>query len=369
MKLKKLAAMMTAVVTGSAFLMGCGGGAKTTSAAPAATEAAKEADSSAAAEEKTEAAAAADDVAPMELMAGCTYSTTSTSYQYCLEFADELEKISGGKLTVVWNPASTLGNTTQHYAMMKEGTLDMFSTAFDTASTLQGAQDFNALVVPFIFESMDHYQKFLDSDLLKDMLKPVEEQNNLHYAGAICLNWPRGLSTSNKPVKTPDDIKGLKLRVPEAISSLTVWKAWGANPVSISTSELYASLENGIADGQDNNLISLWNNSYYEVQKYYMELDYIQQANILWLSGNTWEKLNDTQRGWIEEAAKKAYEVNSASVEESYKESKENLINAGIEFVEFDKEAFLKSAEEIGRTFEGDLFREGLYDEIKALNK
>ena len=359
---KKSVAMMALAAVMAASLTACSGGntQKETTAAPAA-ETEKTADNAAESTENTDS-----DIEPMELMAGCTYNTTSASYRYCEEFAEELKNISGGKMTINWNPASTLGNTTQHYAMLKEGTLDMFSTAFDTASTLQNAQDFNALVIPYIFDDQAHYEKFMESDLFQKMLDDVEEPNNVKFIGNICTNWPRQLSTSKKPIVTPDDLKGLKIRTPESTSVTAVWEAWGANPVSISASELYAALENGMADGQDNNVVSLYNNSYYEVQKYLMELDYIQQANVLWMSGTTWAKLNDTQKEWLEEAVKAAHEVNTKSAVEEHDECVQKVQEGGTELVEFDKDAFRAKAEEVARQLEGELFREGLYDEIRA---
>ena len=173
---KKSVAMMALVTVMAASLTACSGGnkQKETTAAPAAETTADNA------AESTENADS--DIEPIELMAGCTYNTTSASYRYCEEFAEELKNISGGKMTINWNPASTLGNTTQHYAMLKEGTLDMFSTAFDTASTLQNAQDFNALVVPYIFDDQAHYEKFMESDLFQKMLDDVEEPNNVKLA-------------------------------------------------------------------------------------------------------------------------------------------------------------------------------------------
>ncbi len=357
MKQRVLAAFMAAVLALS--LTGCGGASQGIQKSGEPTE--------------TDAGAAVspgagnEDSRPLELMAGCTYNTTSASYQYCMEFADQLSKISGGKMTINWNPASTLGNTTQHFAMMKEGTLDMFSTAFDTASTLQNAEDFNVLVVPYIFDDQAHLERFIGSGLFQTMVSEVESANRLKFVGNICTNWPRALSTSKKPVVKPEDLNGLKIRTPESPSVVRVWEAWGANPVSISASELYAALENGMADGQDNNVVSMYNNSYYEVQDYLMELNYIQQANVIWMSGATWEKLSDTQRQWIQEAVAAAHEINTKSAVEEHDTALAKVQEAGLELVEFDEEAFRSKAEAVARQLEGDLYREGIYDEIRGL--
>lgn len=355
--MKKKNVIAVSMVALMAFgLTGCRG---SSSSSPSTT--------AASAETANEAASAGENIEPIELLGGCTYNTTSSSYRYCEEFASQLAEISGGMMTINWNPASTLGNTTQHYAMLKEGTLDLFSTAFDTASTLQNAEDFNALVIPYIFHDQTHYEKFMASDVFRSMLEKVEEPNNIRFMGNICTNWPRQLSTTNKAIVEPEDLKGLKIRTPESTSIVEVWQAWGANPIQVSTSELYAALENGMADGQDNNVVSLYNNSYYEVQNYLMELDYIQQANVIWMSGNTYAKLNDTQKEWWEQAVAAAWKINTDSAYEEHDICLQAVKDAGIEVVDFDKEAFKARAEEVAHQLEGSLFREGLYDEIRAL--
>lgn len=305
----------------------------------------------------------------LTLKGGCTYNTTSASYAYVNHFTEVLEEVSGGKMTMEWNAGSTLGNTAQHYAQLKNGTLDMFSTGFDTATTLENGEDFAICVVPYVFNDSEHMEKFLQSDLLKEMLAKVEPANNVKFLGNICMNLPRGLSTTNTPVYTPDDVKGLKLRVPESPSVVAVWEAWGASPVQISVSELFTSLEGGIADGQDNNVLSMWANSYYEVQNYYMELEYIQNAQVLWMSQSTWDKLTDEQQGWVTQAVEQAHEENTAAAQEEYEQSKKNCQEGGMEFIEFDREAFVSSAEELARQMEGELFSAGLYDQIKALDE
>ena len=100
-----------------------------------------------------------------------------------------------------------------------------------------------------------------------------------------------------------------------------------------------------------------------------MELEYIQNPQVLWMSGTTWNSLNDTQKGWIEEAIQQAYEVNTADAEQEYADSKEKCIEEGLEFIEFDRQAFVDSANEIAQEMDGEMFSEGLYDRIKALDE
>ena len=303
------------------------------------------------------------------LKGGCTNNPTSASFAYAESFADILEEVSGGKMTLEWFGGGTLGSTAQHYAQLKAGTLDMFSTGVDTATSLVGGEDFAAFVVPYMFNDTEHMEKFLASDIMAELLAKVEPENNVKFLGNICTSAPRGLSTTNTPVYVPEDVAGLRLRVPESPSIQEVWHRWGANPVQISANELYSALDGGLADGQDNNVLSMWNSAYCEVQKYYMELEYIQNPQVVWISANTWNKLDETQQGWLMEAVEKAYEVNTADAQVEYEESKQNCINAGLEFVEFDRQAFVDSANAIAQEMDGEMFSEGLYDKIKALDE
>ncbi len=344
---KRIISMFTAALLGASLLAGCSSAGNAQSGSGAASGGSGEV---------------------VALKGGCTNNPTSASFSYAESFANILEEVSGGKMTLEWHGGGTLGSTAQHYAQLKAGTLDMFSTGIDTATTLDGGTDFAAFVVPYMFNSAEHMEKFLDSDIMQEILAEVEPRNNVKFLGNICTSAPRGLSTTNTPVYVPEDVQGLRLRVPESPAIQEVWHRWGANPVQISANELYSALDGGMADGQDNNVLSMWNSAYCEVQKYYMELEYIQNPQVLWMSADTWNSLDETQQGWVMEAIAKAYEVNTADAEVEYEDSKAKCIEEGLEFIEFDRKAFEDSANEIAQEMDGEMFSAGLYDRIKALD-
>lgn len=311
------------------------------------------------------------EIEKMTLKAGCTNSLGSAAYQDMENFGEILSEVSGGKLEVELFGNSTLGKTAQLYAQLMDGTLDMMPTGLDTVTNLQGSEKCAALSVPYAFNSTEHFRKFLGSDLEAELMSELEEANGnkLHYLGAICLQLPRGLSTSGRAITKPQELAGLKIRVPESPIQTAVWKAWGANPIAISTSELFSSLEGGIADGQDNSVASMLNSSYWEVQDYYTETEYIQQAQVLFISSATWDKLNDTQKGWIQEAVSIAYQENTDEMWAEYDSIKKQLIENGLEFVEFDKQAFIDSAKEALKTLEGKEFAAGMLERLQELDK
>lgn len=302
------------------------------------------------------------------LKVGTTAPPTTLVSQSAQAFGDVLEDVSGGKMHIELVASGALGTTAQHYSQLEQGTLDVFVTAFDTATVMKNAKDFAIFVVPYAFDDIGHLRKFLESDSFVNMLQAVEDSNGVKFMGPVGNMLPRCLSTTKVPVSNPEDLKNLKIRTPEAPTVTKVWSAWGANPIQTPGSEIYSSLESGIADGQDNDVVGTTSTPLYEVQKYYTELNYIQQCNIMWMSKKTWDSLSSQQQEWVEEAMKTADENFSTDLfDVQYDAAKKLMEENGMTFVEFDEDAFRKIAEETARSFDGTEFREGLYEEVRAL--
>ncbi len=288
-------------------------------------------------------------------------------YVASVYFADAVKEVSNGAMTVEVIGSGALGTTAQHYAQLREGSLDIFTTALDTGTTMVGGEDFAVTVVPYLFKDRDHYAKFLESDVLNEMMDAVAETNNIHYLGPMGFRFPRGLNCTF-PVHSVDDVKNLKIRVPDTASMMRVWEAWGANPQVISSSELYTALQGKLVDAQDNDLQTSYNNSWMEVAKYYMELEYIQQSCILYVSGSTWNKLSEQQQQWLMEAQRQAHEKYNADHENAYEELKAKAVADGAQIVEdVDIQSFRDAAAAAAKQMDGELWTAGLYDRIVAL--
>lgn len=315
-------------------------------------------------------ATAADTVATVKLKIGTTAPPTTLVSQSAQQFGDKLSEISGGKMTVDLCTSGTLGTTAQHYSQLEQGDLDIFVTAFDTETAMKDSQDFSVFVVPYAFDDNAHLRRFLESDRFQEMLTKVETANSVKYIGLVGDMLPRCLSTTSKEIRTPDDLKGLKIRTPESRAIVGVWSAWGASPIQTPGSEIYSSLESGLIDGQDNDVVGSTSTPLYEVQKYYMEINYIQQANVMWMSQKTWDKLTDEQRGWVEQAIA---EVDSTFSEnlftDQYDAAKKLMEENGVTFVDVDIDAFRSTAADVAATLDGDLFSAGLYDYIRSLSE
>lgn len=292
-------------------------------------------------------------------------------YTWAEAYAAALEEVSGGKMSIEVVGSSSLGTTAQHYAQLGTGNLDIFLTGFDSAGIMKGGSDFNIFVMPYAFDDVNHLVRFVESSTFDEMCAPVEATNNVHFMGLLTIGNPRGLSTSKTEVKSVSDVKNLKIRVPDCTAQIEVWKAWGANPVIISASELYTSLESGICDGQENPIDATVMSGYLEVQHYYTELDYIQQGTVLWMSQKTFDGLTPEQQAWTEAARAKVYETLSAETLANLSDYRQKAIDSGmiVHTNDYDRDSFVSVAESMVSQFEGKLFSEGLWNKVRAFSE
>lgn len=291
---------------------------------------------------------------------------STASAKNAMMFAEVLEEVSGGKMKVDYIGNATLGDQTQHYAMIKEGSLDLMQSSFDSFASLEKGEDFAVVVAPYLFDNNEHLGKFVESDIYKTMMAPVEEANNFHVVGICTYALPRCLNTTY-PCANLDDVKGLRIRLSNSPAMLAIWKAWGADPQVMSPPEVYSAMENGLLDAQDNDVMNTYMASFGEVAPYYTELNYINQCYLMFCSTPTWEKLTDEQKAWMEEANALTCERFTEWFLGQYEESVNGMKEQGVTFVEFDEESFRAAGDTFCKEQDGVLWSEGLYEKIRAL--
>ncbi len=370
--MKKSIALILAAVLLCSVMAGCGNTAATstaTAAPAAATEAAATEAPAAATEAAATTAPAATTEEARELKLGLIGSSTTTNYIAGEKLAAAVEEISGGLLTINVIGNSQLGDQAQHCSQLSAGTLDLFLTGLDTGAQFKGGEDFSIFDAPFVFNDVDHFQRFLDSDAFQTMVQSIRDKANVECLGPVVNNLPRGLQ-ANKAIYSVDDVVGLKIRVPETQAMVAVWQGLGASPVIISGSELYTALESGLADAQDNDPVGSFNGGLFDALDYYMETQYIYQALAVFASTQTMNTLSDTQKEWLKEGMKKVYDEYSAELWGQIDTVKEKLAAAGKTYItgdEMDLQSFRDKATPIVEGMCGKFFSQEVYDAVKAL--
>jgi TRAP-type transport system periplasmic protein len=262
------------------------------------------------------------------------------------KFAERVGANTKGKVEIKVFGSSQLGTPPEHWVQVKTGVMDFFVNEIGTAAIVeQEPKNFDVVKAPYLFESESHFHKFLGSDLLKSMLSKVEKANGIKNIGYLGDFPPRSFSTTKKKVMVPEDVKGLKLRVPPEPIFVAVYKAWGANPTPVAPKEVYTSLKSGLVDGMDQNILDLWGGKYYEIQKYYVPIDYLLSGLWCWTSTKKWEAFSEDVRVAITKSAQETDAYMKQYVAKQIGEAEKAFKEAGVEILRPDLKPWKEIAE------------------------
>jgi TRAP-type transport system periplasmic protein len=218
------------------------------------------------------------------------------------KFAEIVAAKSGGKMQVKEFPSNQLGTEQQQTSALQGGVQEMQSPA--TTSLVGIVKDYG--VIDFPFTVNNHAQAFalLDGPLGKALVEKLPEKGLIGLA-----YWDlgfRNVTNSKRPITKPEDLDGLKLRVIPNPVFLDTFKAFKANPVPMSFSELYTALETKTVDGQENPYSVILSNKFYEVQKFVSGTNHVYGTNIILVSKKFWDKLSPTEQKILQDAAVEA---------------------------------------------------------------
>jgi TRAP-type transport system periplasmic protein len=258
-----------------------------------------------------------------------------------LKFAEEVKTLSNGKIEVQVYPNESLGKEMDLINGMQLGTVDMTITG----ESLQNWAPMAALLaVPYAYKSLDHMDQVASGEIGKKIEAQIIEKAQIRPI-AYFARGPRDL-TSNRPIKTPDDLNGLKLRVPNVPLFVDVWKTLGAQPTPMAFSEVFTSLQNGTIDGQENPLALIKSANFNEVQKFVNKTEHVRSWIYLTISEITWNKLSDDEKKAVTDAAKIAQDYERKLFLTNEKELVGELESKGMTFVDVDNAAFAAKAKD-----------------------
>jgi tripartite ATP-independent transporter DctP family solute receptor len=282
-------------------------------------------------------------------------------------YAQHVAEKTGGQVKIQSFGGGQLGNLPQNYAGLKTGQIDMMLADTGTLALARGGKDFNALFAPYVFRDHAHFKAFIASKTFMDMLAVAEKEGGFKYVGYVSDRTPRQLTTAKTRVTKPEDMKGLKVRVPETPTILAVFKAWGASPTPVAAAELYLAMKQGIVDGQDNGFDAIAGAKYYEVQKYAIRIDYIQSGLMVLIAADKWSKLTPAQQKAMTDAAAETEKWASKTTWEMAEKSIAVLKQNGMEIIEPDLAPFKKAAAAALAQLDGQLWAKGTIEKIQAV--
>ena len=257
-------------------------------------------------------------------------------HQAMVYMAQRCKEISNGDLTIEIYPSGQLGSEQQCVELLQIGSLAI--TKVSAAVMESFVEDFKVLGLPYVFRSREHSFKVLDGEIGKELLRSTEP----YWIRGLCFYdaGSRSFYTIDKPVYSPDDLKGLKIRVMKSITAMEMVKALGGSPTPISWGELYTALQSGVVDGAENNPPSFYTSHHYEVCKYYSLNEHTTVPDVLIVSMKVWNKLSEQEKEWLQQAAEESVPVERKLWAESEKESLEAVEEAGVTIIHPDKKPF-----------------------------
>jgi tripartite ATP-independent transporter DctP family solute receptor len=284
------------------------------------------------------------------------------------KFAERVLANTNGKVEIKVFGNSQFGNLFEHWSSIKAGAIDAFVQDYGAAYMVEpDPKNFNITFFPYLFESQEHLQKFCKSELFTTLMERAEKAGNIKWVGYVGDRTPRGFTTTNKRVTTPDEIKGLKLRVPEVPPFVAAYKAWGANPTPVTASELYSSLKSGLVVGMDQDLTMTYAAKYFEIQKYFTAINYMRSGMGCWVNAQKWEALSpEWKAAFLKSAQETAAFVNDFTAQQM-REAEEGVKKAGMEIIQPDLKPWAELAEKEFIKSDGVLWEKGLYAKVKAL--
>lgn len=238
---------------------------------------------------------------PIILKLGHIQSETDLWQRGAVHFAEAVEAKTRGEVKIRIYPNSTIGNDRDMAEGLQIGSVDFALIAGVLGNFEPSLQ---LMEMPYLFNDERHLRKVIYGPIGDQLLDRLLKSSNIRGL-AFWERGPRHLTT-NKPINSLADIRGLKIRVPEIPPMVAAWKAMGANPTPMAWGEVYTGLQQNVIEAQENPIPYLFAGKIYEVQKYLALTAHKYEYVILAMSNRTWERLSPDQQKALQEAAAEA---------------------------------------------------------------
>src|SRR5436190_23249250 len=278
--------------------------------------------------------------------------------------ADEIKKRTSGRYEIGVFPASQLGNENQINEGLGLGTVDMIYTGVAFAASIH--KPIGITNAPFVLRDFDHFMAYRSSPLFRDIARGYEDKTK-HKIITLTYYGQRHV-TANKAINKPDDMKGMKLRVPPAPLFLMFTKSVGANATPIAFAEVYLALQQGTVDGQENPLPTIMAKKFYEVQSHIILTGHITESLLTIVCSQIWSKLTPDEQKIFQDVLKEAASKATDKIRASEQVLAAEFKKLGKTVVEPDREAFRKAAIPLHNDASaGAGWTQAQYDELQAL--
>ena len=275
---------------------------------------------------------------------------------------EEIKKRSNGKFDIQVFPASSLGKETDINQGLTLGSVDIIISGPSFAA--RTLPRFGIAYYPFIFRDGDHLLAYSKSALFQEIANEFRAKTGIQVTAYTYYGARQ--TSAQKPFKECADVKGLKIRVPDAPAYTATWQACGANPTPIAFAEVYLALQNGTVDAQENPLTTIEAKKFFEVQKSIMLTSHIVDGVITMVAPHVWNTLSPAEQKMFTEVMQEAAARASTKIKKREAELMDIFKKKGLNLVEVNRKSFqdtvlkVKPVESLGQS-------RADYDRIQAL--
>ena len=292
------------------------------------------------------------------------YEITEPYHTEALWAASEIRKRTNGRFDITVFPASQLGNENQLNEALGFGAIDIIYVGINFVAATYPPLGISG--APFMLRDLDHWKAYRDSKLFSELVQGYDEKTR-HKITALTYYGQRHV-TANRRISKPEDMQGMKLRVPPAPLFLMFTKSVGADATPIAFSDVYTALQQGLVDGQENPLPTIMAKKFYEVQSHIVLTGHITESMVTVIGSHVWNKLTPDDQKVFAETLKEAAAKATESIEASERILAGAFRKLGMTVVEPDREAFRKAAIPLHNDASaGAGWTRDQYDELQAL--
>jgi tripartite ATP-independent transporter DctP family solute receptor len=302
-------------------------------------------------------------LAQQKLKFAHVYEVSEPYHTQAVWAAGEIAKRTGNRYTMDVFAASQLGNETQINQALSLGTVDLIHTGQAFAARTYPPLSIGG--APYMFRDFDHWKKFSQSPVLTELMEGYFKKSGNKPIATFYYGVRH--TTANKAINKPEDMKGLKLRVPDAPLYIMYPKIAGANATPIAFAEVYLALQNKTVDAQENPLPTILAKKFYEVQTHINLTGHITEMLLTIVGGHVWNKLSDADKKTFEAVFKEAAEKSNAEIVKSEQQLVSDFATKyNKTVVKSDREAFKKVFTPF--LVGGDVpWDKALYDKVQAI--
>lgn len=265
-------------------------------------------------------------------------------------FARKVNETAGGSVRVRVFGSSQLGGDDAMLQKLKLGTLDFSLPSTIMSSTVD---EFGLFDMPYLVEDREHMQR-IETAIFWPRLAPLVEPKGYKII-AVWENGFRHVTNNVRPIVTPSDLKGIKLRTPRGRWRVRMFQAYGANPTPMPLAEVFVALETGVIDGQENPFAQIYTSNLHEVQDYISLTSHVYTPAYVTVGLDAWRRLPADARAIVTAAARDVQSFVYATAERMDQEFLQAIRDAGAAVNETDRAGFLEASGPIYRAFEAEV--------------